>query len=181
MASENFQEKVRLVESMRRDVARSAAVLFLDYTHLTVSEADGLRKKMRAANIEYRVTKNTLMAKAIEGTPYASAAQLLKGAPTGVVLGFEDPVNAAKVAFEYSKECEHVKVKGGILDNRAITPQEAEALSKMPSKAEMQASLIALALGPGRRLAAQIKNPAGKIVGAIEALVKRQEENHVQA
>lgn len=167
--------KEQFVQEMRQDVERAAGVLFLDYTGLTVAQADGFRKKLRDAQVSYRVVKNTLMARVLEGTPFPAAAKCLKGTPTGVVLGYEDPAQAAKLTFEFLKECENIKVKGGVVDKKAITPQEVEALSKMPSKAEIQGSIVALALSPGRKLAGQLKTPAGRIVGAIEALVKKLE------
>ena len=168
--------KDAFISEMRRDVERAAGVLFVDYTGLTVGQADGLRRKLRDAQIAYKVVKNTLMARVLEGTPFAAAAKCLKGTPTGVVIGFEDPVTPAKLTFEYLKDCEQLKVKGGIVEKRAISTKEAEALSKMPSREEMQAMIVAMALGPGRKLAAQIKNPAGRIVGAIEALAKKGAE-----
>jgi large subunit ribosomal protein L10 len=164
--------KDAFISEMRRDVERAAGVLFVDYTGLTVGQADGLRRKLRDAQVAYKVVKNTLMTRVLEGTPFAAAAKCLKGTPTGVVIGFEDPVTPAKLTFEYLKDCEQLKVKGGIVEKRAISSKEAEALSKMPSREEMQAAIVALALGPGRMLAAQVKNPAGRIVGAIEALAK---------
>ena len=167
-------EKEQSVEALTKDVKRSAAVLFVDYTGLTVEEVTNLRKKFRTQDIGFRVVKNTLMKRAIAGTPYESAGKILKGTPTGVVMGFKDPVAAAKSLFEALKETEHLKVKGGIFENKAITAKEAEALSKMPSREEMIGQILGMIMGPGRKVAAQIKNPAGRIVGAIEAKAKEE-------
>ena len=169
--------KEQFVQQMRQDVERAAGVIFLDYTGLTVAQADGLRRKLREGQVTYRVVKNTLMKRVLAGTSMEGASKCLKGTPTGVVIGFEDPVSAAKITFDYMKECgDHLKVKGGIVDQKAISPTEAETLSKMPSKPEILGSVVALALSPGGKLVSQIKSQAGRIVGAIEALVKKQEE-----
>lgn len=169
-------EKDTFVTKMQADLKRAAGVLFVDYTGLTVLEADKLRKKMRDAEVAYQVVKNTLMTRALSGTAFADAAKCLKGSPTGVVLGFEDPVTAAKLTYEFLKECEHLKVKGGVVDSKSISIAEVEALSKLPSKEELQAAVVALAMSPGRNLAGQIKAPAGRVLGAIEAQVKKLEE-----
>ena len=169
----NLQQKKAVLEDVKTDIGRAAGVLFVDFTGLTVEEADDFRGKLRAEGIRYSVVKNTLIKKAVADTDYENAADLVFGSPTGVVMGFDDPVASAKLLFDYSEECDHIRIKGGILDNKAITTQEAEALSKMPSKAEIQGSLVTLALSPGRQLAGQIRNPAGRIVGAVEALVDR--------
>jgi large subunit ribosomal protein L10 len=169
------ETKQQFVEQMRQDLDRAEGVLFLDYTGLTVSEADVLRRKLSAAKVAYKVVKNTLMARALEGTPYSDVVKCLKGTPTGVVMGWEDPVTPAKLTFEFLKECEHIKIKGGVVDNRAIQAPEAEALSKMPSREELQSMIVGQAMSPGRNVVSQIKSPAGRILGAIEALVEKQE------
>ena len=165
-------EKDKFISEMQADLDRSAGVLFLDFTGLTVEEADQVRGKYREINAGYRVVKNTLMGRAVADTSYADAAQYLKGSPTGVVLGYDDPVTPAKVTFELLKNIEHLRVKGGILDNKAIDPAQAEALSKLPSKEELQAGIITLAMSPGGQLLAQVKNPAGLVVGAIDKLIE---------
>jgi large subunit ribosomal protein L10 len=165
-------EKDNFVSEMQSNLERSAGVLFLDFTGLTVEEADQVRHKYRELNVGYRVVKNSLMSRAVADTSYADAAQCLKGSPTGVVLGYDDPVTPAKATFELLEEIEHLRVKGGILDNKAIDVAQAEALSKMPSKEELQAEIITLAMSPGRRLLAQVKNPAGLVVGAIDKLIE---------
>jgi len=165
-------EKDKFISEMQADLERSAGVLFLDFTGLTVEEADEVRGKYREINAGYRVVKNTLMGRAIADTSYADAIDFLKGSPTGVVLGFDDPVTPAKATFELLEKIEHLRVKGGILDNKAIDSAQAEALSKMPSKEELQVEVITLAMSPGRRLLAQVKNPAGLIVGAIDKLIE---------
>jgi len=169
------EQKEAMISSVRSDLDRAAGVLFMDFTGLTVDEVNTFRRKLQAIDVGYRVVKNSLMSRALVDAPYADVQKCLKGTPTGVIFGFEDPVVGAKAAFAFMQECEHLKVKGGIVENKAIGCKEAEALSKMLSKSEMQAEVVTLAMSPGRTLAGAIKTPAGKIVGAVEALVKRLE------
>ena len=169
-------QKESVVDDLRQNLDRAAGVLFVDYTGLTVAEADGLRRKLQEADIGYIVVKNTLMTRALADQPYADAGACLKGTPTGVVFGFEDPVTGPKIVFEYMKECAHLKVKGGVVEAKAIGPAEAESLSKMPSREEMKGSIVALALSPGSKLMGQVASPAGRVVGAIEALAERLEK-----
>lgn len=168
-------QKETVVADIKNDMQRAAGVLFLDYTGLTVAEADKLRRGLQKKNVRYLVVKNTLMKIALDGTPYANAASFLSGTPTGVVFGFEDPVTSAKAVFDFMEECEHLKVKGGVLDNKSIGAAEAKALSKLPSKTELQAQVVQLAMSPGRKLLAQVKSPGSRVAGAIKALVERLE------
>ena len=167
--------KEEFVNQLSADVDRSAGILFVDFTGLTVAEADDFRNKLRASNVGYKVVKNTLLTRVLAGKEYSDAAEVLKGTPTGVVLGYEDPVAAAKATFDFINDCKHIKVKGGVLDGKVISVDEAEALSKMPSREEMIVGVVALALSPARNLLGQVKSPSEKIVGAIEKLVETKE------
>lgn len=167
--------KQAFVAEMQAEVEKAAGILFVDFFKLTVAEANTLRRNLREAKVRYRVVKNTLMTRVLEGKPFESASKCLKGTPTGMVWSHEDPVTPAKLAYAFAKECEHFKIKGGIVESRSITTAEAEALSKLPSKEELQGQIVTLAKSPGSKVAGQLKSPAGQIVGAVEALCERLE------
>lgn len=168
-------QKEQFVEEMRTSLADAGGALFLDYTGLTVNDANKVRTKFREAGVNYLVVKNTLMARAMQGSSFANAAEYLKGSPTGIVIGGEDPVAAAKTTFDLVDEFSKIKVKGGILDDKAINAARAEALSKMPSKPEIQAGIIGLAMSPAGNLIGQFKGPAGKILSQIEKMIEGEE------
>ena len=168
-------QKSEWIKNMRQDVERAAGVLFVDYTGLSVAEVNSFRKLLRQSNVGYKVVKNTLMRQVVHGTAFAAVESCLRSTPTGVVLGYEDPVAAAKLTFEFIKGCDKISVKGGIVEASPLSAQEAEALAKMPGRRELQAGIVAQAMGPGSKIAGQLKSPSGRIVGAIEALVKRLE------
>ena len=167
--------KEAFVSKVKESIEASPGALFLDYTGMTVNDINAVRRKFQESGITYQVVKNTLMARACADTPYSGVAELLKGSPTGVVLGGEDAVSAAKLTFELLKDYEALKIKGGILDDAALDAKQAEALSKMPSRAELQAKIVGQALSPGANLAGQLKGPGGRILGAIEKLVEMKE------
>jgi large subunit ribosomal protein L10 len=172
----NRQGKEVVVETVKRDLERSAGVLFLDYTGLTVEEANGLRGQLRDAGMGYAAVKNTLLKKAMSDTSYDDAHSYVSGSPTGVVFGFDDAVASARLIFQALEECRHLRVKGGILEQQSISPEEAKALSEMSSKSEVQAGIVSLALSPGANLAGQLKNSGERIQGAIKSLIERLEE-----
>ncbi|MBI3178272.1 MAG: 50S ribosomal protein L10, partial [Deltaproteobacteria bacterium] len=93
-------DKEKLVDKMKTDLARSQAVLFLDFTGLTVAEERQFRRKIRDTGGGYQVVKNALMRRVLTGTPAESAGAWLKGSPTSVVLGFDDPVAVARTTYE---------------------------------------------------------------------------------
>jgi large subunit ribosomal protein L10 len=170
-------KKDDVIRGLQDSLGRASGALFLDYTGLTVEEANRLRRKLGAEGIDYRVVKNTLLTRAMADTSFAAAAKCLKGTPTGVVFGYEDAVGAARTVKQFVTDCQHLKVKGGVVERTAMTPAQAEALADMPSKGEVQAAVVALAMGPGRMLAGTIVGAGGRIAGTIEALVTKLEGN----
>jgi large subunit ribosomal protein L10 len=177
MASQSTKhtvDKQGIIERLKTDIDKAVGVIFLDYTGLKVSEVETWRRRVRAApGIGYRVVKNTLLKRALEGTPGADAAKFLKGTPTGVVIGFEDPQATAKLTYDFLKETEHLKIKGGLLDKKPLSAKDAEALAKMPSKREMLAQILGMILSPGSSVAGQIKSVGGKLVSQIDQLAEK--------
>ncbi len=170
-------DKEKLVDKMKADFARSQAVLFLDFTGLTVAEERQFRRKIRETGGGYQVVKNSLMRRVLTGTAAEGATSWLKGSPTSIVLGFTDPVAVARTTYEFLKSCEHLKVKGSLLDKKPLTAVETEAFSKLPSRREMQAQILALIMSPASNLLRLLKGPAGRIVGAVDAKAKQGESS----
>lgn len=168
-------EKEAFVSEMSASVADAAGVLFLDFTGLTVADVNKFRRALDKADVSYRVVKNSLMKRVLAGGNYDSASAFLKGSPTGVVSGNDDPVAAAKIAVEFAEDCENLKIKGGLLDQKVLNAAEVEALSKLPGRRELQAAVVSTALGAGRRVIGQMMSPGSRIAGAIEALVEKGE------
>ncbi|MEL6338590.1 MAG: 50S ribosomal protein L10 [Myxococcota bacterium] len=169
------QEKEQFVDEVAAELEKSAGVLFVDFTGMDVEQQTDFRVKMREANVTYRVVKNTLMLRALEKAGVNDAEAVLKGAPTGVVFGYDDPISAAKVAVEFRKTCEDLKIKGAVLESKTLDAEGAEGLSKMPGRQEMLAEIVGLIMGPGRSLQSLIKGPAGRLVGAIETKGKDED------
>ncbi len=166
-------KKDEFIARMKSHVERAQGVVFVNFAGITVAQVDVLRRRLQGANSAYYVVKNTLMARVLDGTPYAGASTCFKGTPTGVVLGFEDPVTPAKLTYDFIKECDKIVVKGGVVDGQAVSAQDVENLSKLPSRAELQGMVVALAKSPGGRILGAVASPAGRIVGAIDALCDR--------
>ena len=169
-------EKEQFVKEVTAELEKSAGVLFVDFTGMDVEQQTTLRVKMREANVKYQVVKNTLMLRALEAAGVSDASSILKGAPTAVVFGYDDPVGAAKIAVDFQKDVDKLKIKGAVLENKVLDAKAAEAISKMPGRVELLSEIAGLILAPGRNLQSLLKGPAGKLVGAIEAKVDDGED-----
>ena len=112
-------QKQQLTASLHQDLAETVCVVVTHQTGLTVAEVTQLRRQMRGAGARYRVTKNRLAKRALEGTPFEGLAPLFTG-PTAIAFS-RDPVAAAKAAVEYANRNNKLTIVGGGLRARCST------------------------------------------------------------
>jgi len=136
-------------------------------TGLTVDEATQLRRQMRGAGARYRVTKNRLMKRALEGTPFAGLAPLFTG-PTAIAFS-QDPVAAAKAAVEYANRNTKLTIIGGGLQGEVLDAAAVKALATLPSLDELRGRLIGLINAPATKLARLLQTPGGQLARVLAA------------
>lgn len=164
------QEKQQIVESVAEKLSGAKAFYLTDFTGLNVKSMTDLRSRLRAAGVEYMVVKNTLVERAMDGMDMPDIAEFFKG-PTGLVIGREDAVTAAKVLAEFAKDHDdRPSVKVGVVDRRAVTPEEVARLSKLPPREVLLAELAGLLESPMSQLAAVLQAKLNEFVGLLEAL-----------
>ena len=105
-------QKAEAVQSLNGLFAGAGAVVVAHYSGMTVAQMGELRSRLRKAGASFKVAKNRLAVRALEGTPAAGISELFKG-PTGVAFS-QDPVAAPKVLVAYAKENEKLKILGGV-------------------------------------------------------------------
>jgi large subunit ribosomal protein L10 len=133
-----------------------------------------LRGDLLAKDIRLNVVKNSLARRAFAKLGRESIGQILTG-PCAIAYGGDSIVDVAKVMVEWSEKLEALKIKGGYLEDKILDSQAAEALSKMPNRQELQATVVAQALVPGGNISGALKGPAGRIAGCIKALIEKLE------
>jgi large subunit ribosomal protein L10 len=155
-------QKEQAVQELNADLATKAQiVLVLEQTGLTVAESTELRRSMSGAGARFKVVKNTLASLAIVGTPFENLKDLLKG-PT--ILAYSaDPVAPAKVANDFAKKNDKLKVMGGSFNGKLLAEQDVSYLAKLPSLDQLRSTLIAMIQTPGTRIAGVLQAPAGQL------------------
>lgn len=137
------------INTLKDKLAKVQSLVLVDFRGLSVEADTKLRNAFRASGCEYRVVKNTLLGKAVRGTPMETldTAGLLVG-PTGVAYHYDDLAAPAKVATKMAKDQDKVLfvIKGGYVDGRALDKKGVEALSTLPGKDEMRATFLATLL-----------------------------------
>jgi len=163
----NRTEKEQLVAELKDKIKGAPALYYTDFTGLNVKRMTELRRRMRRANIEYVVIKNTLALRAVNES--GLVADRLRG-PTGLVVA-KDPVTAAKLLQDFAKENDQKPtVKGGMLDGRAIAVDQVKRLASMPSRDQMLAELGAGLQSPMAAFVGALNGVLYMFAGALEAL-----------
>jgi large subunit ribosomal protein L10 len=160
-------EKEALVADLHRTFEGTTLLVITHQTGLTVAEVSDLRRQMRQAGATYKVTKNRLTKRALEGTKFAALQPLFTG-PTAIAYS-DDPVAAAKVCFEFAKKNEKLTVVGGALDEEQLDIGRINDLAQLPSLDELRARLIAVVQAPATKLAGVVQAPAAQLARVFSA------------
>jgi len=149
-------EKKKIVEELTGKL-KSQCGVFVNYSGITVNEDTEMRVKMREANIDYTVIKNTLMKFAIKNVGFEALDPILNGT-TSLAVSFDDPVAPARIIKEYAdKFNNYFEIKGGFMDGKILSVDEVNKLASIPQLPILQAQLLGTMLAPIASLAVVLK------------------------
>ncbi|MGZ0020140.1 50S ribosomal protein L10 [Nitrosomonas sp. wSCUT-2] len=142
----NLDEKKAIVAEVSAQVANAKAIIIAEYRGMEVGQMTQLRAKTRESGVYFRVIKNSLVRRAVAETPYAGLAKHMVGP---LVYGISaDPVAAAKVLHEFSRDNEKLVIKVGALGEHVMSVTEIVALASLPSREELLARLLGTMQAP---------------------------------
>jgi large subunit ribosomal protein L10 len=160
-------EKESTVASLHQTFEDVSIVVVTHYSGLTVVEMGELRDQMREAGAVFKVTKNRLTRRALEGTKYQSLEEMFTG-PTAIAYS-EDPVAAAKAAVNFSKTNNKLVVLGGALGDEQLDVNAVKSLASLPSLEELRAKIVGMISTPATRIAVVLQAPAGQVARVLGA------------
>lgn len=167
-------EKVRQVESIRTWLRTAAAAILTDYRGLNVGEIAQLRGKLREAGTQYKVVKNTLLARAAEELGIKGLEPYLEG-PTAVAVSAADPIAPARVIQEYIRQMRKLEVKGAYVEGRVLSADQVKALADMPSKPQMRAIALGALQAPLYGLAGVLTGLPRNLAYALSQIQKQKD------
>ena len=161
----------KVLEAKKAQVAETAEILknaqtgiLVDYRGLNVAEDTELRNKLREANVNYFVIKNTLLGLATKEIGLEGLDEALHG-PTALAVSTEDPVAPAKVLAEFAKKNDKLEIKSGFMDGAVMSLDEIKTLAATPS----METLIATMMG-------SLNAPVSNLVRLLQTIVDGGEE-----
>ena len=169
-------EKKDFVDKLKEEFSNSSSVIVANYSGLTVSEAEDLRKEMRANGAKFKVTKNRLTKLAIEETQFKDISDLFSG-PTAIAYS-ADPIAPAKVAVNFEKKLESFNIIGGGFNGEKIDREKIDFLAKLPSLDNLRAKLIGLISAPAQKIASISIEPGAQIARIISAKSSNSQESN---
>ena len=181
------EDQAAQAASVRESFENASATVLVDFRGVNVELITSLRARFRDAGVEYKVVKNNVVRKALEGSELASNEEFTANlvGPTAIAWSFEDPSAAAKVIKTFRKEHtdvlqpkdgdEKLVVKCGLLEGEVLDAKRVEKeLATLPGKNEIRASLLAQLMAPMQNLVGQLNAPAQNLALVLDA--KRRQD-----
>jgi large subunit ribosomal protein L10 len=168
-------EKSAFVSEFQQKLDDASAFYLTDFTGLNVKQITQFRARLRKEGVEYVVVKNTLAKRALEALELPDVAGFFSG-PTGVVIGRQDAVAAAKMITDFAREFgDRPAVKVGVVDRREFGPEQVKRLAEMPPREVLLAQIAGGLQAPMARLAGGMSQIMSGFARAVDQLRQQKE------
>jgi len=169
------EQKSAQIRELADRFGRASIALVSEYRAMTAGETAEVRRKVRAVRGEIRVAKNTLIRRAIKGTPYEPLGEKL-GGPVGLILSFADPVELVRTVTSLRDLGDKFKLRGGVLGGKPLSAEEVQLIATLPPKEVLLAQLLGLLQAPATRLVRLLNEPGSGVARLIDAIGKKRGE-----
>ena len=164
MSVEAKQAKQVIIDEIKEKLDGAQSAVVIDYMGTTVAQADAMRKKLREANVDYTVYKNTLIKRAIEGTEFAPLADVLDG-PSAIAISKEDATAPARVLKEVIDEFKKMEFKAGVVEGTFFDQNGIKEIANIPNRDVLIAKFMGC-----------IQSPVSKAVRTFQAIADAKAE-----
>lgn len=147
MASEKIlNQKKEEVKKLAEQMKEAKLILLVDYRGINVTDVTELRTDLRKANSKYAVIKNNITRRALAECGLEGLEEQLEG-PTAVIMSDEDYLEPSKIIYNFSKNNDYYKIKGGVIEGKVMSAEEIITLAKLPSRETLLSMLAGALLG----------------------------------
>ncbi len=167
--------KSAVIEELNQKLDGASAFYLTDFTGMNVKQITEFRSRLRKQGVEYVVVKNTLAQRALTGMELPDIAAFFSG-PTGLVIGRNDAVAAAKVLTDFAKEFgDRPAIKVGVVDGKSFDAEQVKKLADMPPREVLLAQIAGGLQAPMARLAGGMSQLLAGFARAVDALRQQRE------
>ncbi len=165
-------QKAEAIETLKGVFEGAGAVVVTHNLGLTVAEMTDLRGRLRKEGATYKIVKNTLAIKALDGSVGEKGEALFTG-PVGIAYA-PDPASAAKIVTEYAKGNDKFAIVGALMGTTVLDQKGVGALATLPSLDEIRATLLGLLNAPATKVAGVLQAPAGQLARVFSAYANKE-------
>lgn len=171
------QQREQTVSEIKTRIKDAKGLILLDYKGLNVERATVLRRQIRQAGAELKVTKNTLLSIATQNTPYEPLKETLTG-QTAVAIIDRDPAELAKSLAKFLKDNKDtsLSIKAGVVEGQLLNVEEINQLGDLPSKEVLLGQLVGILSSPMRGLVTTLSDIPGKFLRVLSAIADQKEK-----
>lgn len=165
---EAYVQKQAVIDEIKDKFERAESAVVIDYMGITVEEADAMRRKLREAEVDYTVYKNTLVKRAIAGTDYEALSEVLEG-PSAFAFSYNDATAPARVLNDSIKEFKKMEFKGGFVEGEYYDKDAIVQVASIPSRDVLISKFMGSIQSPIANFARVVKQIAEKDGEGAEA------------
>jgi large subunit ribosomal protein L10 len=164
----NLEQKKAAVEDLKGLLQSAQAMFLLSQNGLSMGITTQIRNALRKEGAGFRVVKNTMLARAVDGTPWAYFADWLKG-PLAMAYTESDPVGLAKAMAAFLKTTKGIEMVGGAIGTRQASVKDMETLASLPAPDVIKGMLLGAMTGVPKKFLGLLQAPARDFLGVLAA------------
>lgn len=168
------KQKEEIVKNLSKEIADSKTVVICDFKGLSVVDISEVRKQLREKNAMMTVVKKTLAKIAFKEAGIEIDTNSMEG-QLAFIYGGDDEVSGPKVAADFAKSNEDLKIVAGTLEGSVLTDKEMISLSKIPPKEELLAKLVGSLKSPISGFVGAMSGNLRNLVGVLNAVKESKE------
>jgi large subunit ribosomal protein L10 len=171
----NRDQKAAVIEEVAGQISTAQAVFAVDYRGISVPQAAELRSRLRDADAQFRVVKNTLTERAADRAGAAALKELLEG-PTAMTFVRGDAALAAKALRDFRRSTQNqlLEFKGGWMNGAPLSPDQVDAIAQLPSREVLTARLVGMVASPLTGLASALGNLIGGLARQLQQIAEQR-------
>jgi large subunit ribosomal protein L10 len=171
-----LENKQDLVADLKQTLSESQLAVIIDYQGLSVAEITDLRTRLRPTGTVCKVTKNTLMRRAIDGDEaWQPMTEFLSGS-SAILLVKDDISGAIKAYQDFQKASKKTALRGGVMEGRALNEAQVKAIGDLPSKEQLIAQIAGAINAVATKLAVSINEVPASLGRSIQAIADKDKE-----
>lgn len=172
----NKNVKEDIVKKLHEKLHRASGIVFANFSGMNVAQSTELRRKCRAAKVEFQVAKNKLAKRALVDSAFNDQVESVLHLPTALVFGYDDPITPIKVLADFAKTTDKLQIKLVVIEGQVYGPAVIKQLAKIPSRNVLIAQVMGCLQGPIGNLMGVCQGLVREFVGVVDAIRDKKEK-----